>query len=105
MVIGSQNIIKFRNGTGLDVRGTLTANADILGQNIFFTSERDDNWGGDTNNDGTNTAPASRNWIGVRFYDESNDASVMRRCMLRYAGSGNIGGISLYDAGSNNRLL
>jgi hypothetical protein len=98
MVIGSQNIIKFRNGTGLDVRGTLTANAPA-GQNIFFTSERDDNWGGDTNNDGTNTSPASRNWIGVRFYNESNDASVMRRCMLRYAGSGNIGGISLYDAG------
>ena len=98
MVIGSQNIIKFRNGTGLDVRGTLTANASV-GQNIFFTSERDDNWGGDTNNDGTNTSPASRNWIGVRFYDESNDASVMRRCQLRYAGSGNIGGISLYDAG------
>ncbi len=98
MVIGSQDIIKFRNGIGLDVRGTLTAIANV-GQNIFFTSERDDNWGGDTNNDGSSTAPASRNWIGVRFYDESNDASVMRRCQLRYAGSGNIGGISLYDAG------
>ncbi len=98
MVIGSQDILKFRLNVGLDVRGTLTANAAV-GQNIFFTSERDDNWGGDTNNDGTNTAPASRNWDGVRFYNESNDASVMRRCMLRYAGSGNIGGISLYDAG------
>lgn len=98
LVIGSQNILKFRNGYALDVRGTLTANASV-GQNIFFTSDRDDNWGGDTNNDGTNTAPASRNWIGVRFYNESNDASVMRRCQLRYAGSGNIGGISLYDAG------
>jgi hypothetical protein len=98
MVIGSQNIIKFRVGYGLDVRGTLTANANV-GQNIFFTSDRDDNWGGDTNNDGTNTSPASRDWIGIRFYNESNDASVMRRCMLRYAGSGNIGGISLYDAG------
>lgn len=98
MIIGSQNILKFRYGTAFDVHGTLTANASV-GQNIFFTSERDDNWGGDTNNDGTNTAPAVGNWYGVRFYDESNNASVMRRVKLRYAGYSNIGGISLYDAG------
>jgi len=98
MVIGSQNILKFRYGTMFDIRGTLTADAAI-GQNIFFTSDRDDNWGGDTNNDGTSTAPAVSNWYGVRFYNESNDASVMRRCKLRYAGYGSIGGISLYDAG------
>ena len=98
LVIGSQNILKFRNGYAMDIRGTLTANAAV-GQNIFFTSDRDDNWGGDTNNDGTSTAPASGNWYGVRFYDESNDASVMRRCKLRYAGYTSIGGISLYDAG------
>jgi parallel beta-helix repeat protein len=97
MVIGSNNILKFKMNDALNVYGTLTANAPV-GENIYFTSERDDNWGGDTNNDGTNTAPASRNWVGVRFYNESNDASVMRRCMLRYAGSGLIGGISLYDA-------
>ncbi|MBM4056604.1 MAG: hypothetical protein FJ264_18435, partial [Planctomycetes bacterium] len=79
MVIGSQNILKFRYPTTFDIRGTLTADAAI-GQNIFFTSDRDDNWGGDTNNDGTSTAPAVGNWYGVRFYNESNDASVMRRC-------------------------
>lgn len=95
--IGSQCILKFRTGTGLEIRGTLNANAGV-GQNIFFTSERDDNWGGDTNNDGTNTAPAVSNWNGVKFLNESNDASIMRRCKLRYAGSGNIGGLTMYDA-------
>ncbi len=98
MIIGSQNILKFRNGTAFDIRGTLNANASV-GQNIFFTSDLDDNWGGDTNNDGTNTAPANSNWYGIRFFDESNNASVMRRCQLRYAGYSGIGGISLYDAG------
>ncbi len=97
MVIGSQNILKFRVNTTFDIRGTLTADATV-GQNIFFTSDRDDNWGGDTNNDGTSTAPASGNWYGIRFFDESNNASVLRRCKLRYAGYSSIGGISLYDA-------
>ena len=97
MIIGSQNILKFRVNTTFDIRGTLTADATV-GQNIFFTSDRDDNWGGDTNNDGTSTAPASGNWYGIRFFDESNNASVLRRCKLRYAGYSSIGGISLYDA-------
>jgi len=95
--IGYQNILKFRMYTALEVRGTLNADASP-GQNIFFTSERDDNWGGDTNNDGTATAPAVSNWYGIRFYNESNDASVMRRCKLRYAGYSSIGGITMYDA-------
>jgi hypothetical protein len=97
MVVGSQNILKFRVNTTFDIRGTLTADATV-GQNIFFTSDRDDNWGGDTNNDGSSTAPASGNWYGIRFFDESNNASVLRRCKLRYAGYSSIGGISLYDA-------
>jgi parallel beta-helix repeat protein len=98
MVIGSTNILKFQIGTVLDVNGTLVANAN-LGENIFFTSIRDDNWGGDTNNDGTTTAPAQSNWYGVRFLDPSNDATcLMRRCKLRYAGTSNIGGISMYNA-------
>ncbi|MCB0806624.1 MAG: right-handed parallel beta-helix repeat-containing protein [Bacteroidales bacterium] len=98
LVIGADNILKFKLNDVLNVYGTLTANPSA-GHYVYFTSERDDNWGGDTNNDGTNTAPASRNWTGIKFYNESNDASVMRRCLLRYAGAGNIGGISLYDAG------
>lgn len=98
MVVGSSNILKFQIGYALDVNGALVANAN-LGENIFFTSYRDDNWGGDTNNDGTTTAPAQSNWYGVRFNDPSNDATcLMRRCKLRYAGQSNIGGISMYNA-------
>ncbi|MCX6305171.1 MAG: right-handed parallel beta-helix repeat-containing protein [Bacteroidetes bacterium] len=98
MVVGSNNILKFQIGYALDVNGALVANANP-GENIFFTSYRDDNWGGDTNNDGTTTAPAQSNWYGVRFNDPSNDATcLMRRCKVRYAGGGNTGGISMFNA-------
>jgi len=98
LVVGSTNILKFQIGYSLDVNGALVANANP-GENIFFTSFYDDNWGGDTNNDGSTTAPAQSNWYGVRFNDPSNDATcLMRRCNLRYAGAGNIGGISMFNA-------
>jgi len=98
LVVSSANILKFQDYTYLDVNGTLVANANVA-ENIFFTSYKDDNWGGDTNNDGTATAPATGNWYGVRFQDASSDATcLMRRCKLRYAGAGNTGGISMFTA-------
>lgn len=99
MVIAGTNVLKFAMYKALDVNGSLSAEAGA-GENIFFTSIRDDNWGGDTNNDGTTTTPAVSNWYGIRFNDLSNDITcVMRRCKLRYAGYQNIGGISMYNAG------
>ena len=98
MVIGSNNILKFQIGNTLDVNGALVANANV-GENIFFTSIYDDNWGGDTNNDGITTAPTQSNWYGIRFEDPSNDATcLMRRCKVRYAGANNTGGISMFNA-------
>ncbi|MBI2968120.1 MAG: right-handed parallel beta-helix repeat-containing protein [Bacteroidetes bacterium] len=97
--IASGNILKFNSGTGLYVNGILIATANA-GESINFTSVIDDNWGGDTNNDGTATAPASQNWYGVVFNDASNDAQcVMRRCNLRFAGANNSGGVTMSNAG------
>jgi parallel beta-helix repeat protein len=96
--VASGNTLKFNDGTGLEVRGALIANAAV-GEQISFTSMRDDNLGGDSNVDGTASAPGYRNWYGVRFYDTSNDTiSLMRRCLVRYAGQSEIGGITLYNA-------
>jgi hypothetical protein len=96
--IASGDMLKFSSGGRLDVSGSLNAVAAVA-QNITFSSYVDDNVGGDTNGDGTATAPASRNWDGVVFEDASIDGScIMRRCKITFAGSGNIGGISMYNA-------
>ncbi len=96
--IASTNMLKFGSGVRLSVNGTLIADASP-GENIYFTAYTDDNVGGDTNGDGTATSPASRYWDGVYFYDSSDDVScVMRRCMMSFAGSGNIGAISMENA-------
>ena len=56
------------------------------GENIFFTSEYDDSWGGDTNNDGSSTSPSPGNWDGVYFNDSTiGNNSVLNRCNIRYA--------------------
>ncbi|MDO9154702.1 MAG: hypothetical protein Q7U47_13535, partial [Paludibacter sp.] len=55
LTVASKNILKFQNGNSMNVEGSLIANAAV-GENIYFTSILDDNWGGDTNKDGTTTA-------------------------------------------------
>ncbi|MDP2208701.1 MAG: right-handed parallel beta-helix repeat-containing protein [Bacteroidota bacterium] len=91
--IAHGNAVKFSNYANLNVEGTLIA------KDVTFTAYTDDNIGGDTNGDGTATAPTSSYWGGVVFRDVSNDAScVMRRCKITFAGAGNIGGVSMYNA-------
>ena len=95
--IASTNILKF-NGGYLYVSGVIVAIAGP-GQGIYFTSYLDDNLGGDTNADGTATAPAMGNWGGVYFNGSPLDSlSVMRRCWVYFAGGGNVGGISMNNA-------
>jgi len=98
LVVGSNNVLKIAEGYGINVSGALNADADN-DEFIYFTSYKDDNWGGDTNKDGTATAPYSKAWSGIRFEDSSVDANcVLRRCMVRYAGANEKGGINMYNA-------
>ena len=98
--IASGNVMKFQGGS-LVVLGALRAIAGT-GQKIYFTSYRNDNLpapGFDTNGDGSATAPASQDWGGVAFQPSATDnQSVMRRCSISFAGSGNVGGVSMYGS-------
>jgi parallel beta-helix repeat protein len=86
--VANNSILKFQGGTGLEVNGIFSANA-TAGQSIFFTSWKDDNWGGDSNGDAGATSPARNDWTGIKFNDNSIDGScILRRAQIRYAGNG-----------------
>jgi hypothetical protein len=89
--IASGNILKLSQD--LVIAGTLMAVAGA-GENIWFTSVKDDNLGGDTNDDGTATFPAPRSWGAIRFKPNSDPASTMQRCIVSFGGSGSISGVS-----------
>lgn len=87
LTIANNNILKFPYG-GLTIDGSFSANA-IEGQSIYFTSYKDDNWGGDSNEDASASSPAQSNWEGIKFNNSSIDSScVLRRVKIRYANKG-----------------
>jgi hypothetical protein len=78
----------FKSNSNINVSGILVANA-AAGTSLYFTSTKDDNWGGDSNGDGNLTSPARSDWTGIRFFDTSVDtANILRRCQIRFANYG-----------------
>jgi|GEM_PF-3210106 len=80
--------LQFGLGSALDVRGRLHA-CGTSGKPIVMTSERDD-----PERRGAST-PQPGDWIGVRFFDQSNDESVLSHVQIRYAGRDNHGAVHL----------
>ena len=96
--VASGNILKFAQNTGMTVNGALIAEA-AEGQNIKFTSYKDDNAGGDTNGDLAATAPGNGDWSGVKFNVSALDSvSLMRRCIVNFGGYYQQGGVSMFNA-------
>ena len=78
-------VIKSQYGYNIVVYGTLIANG-AEGDEIVFTSVSDDNHGnpGDTNRNGTNTAPEIGNFGGI-YFAEGSSASSLTNFILKYS--------------------
>ncbi len=88
-------IIKGTGSAGIRIQRAFIAEGRTQPESlIVFTSYRDDFYGGDTNNDGTATAPAAGNWGSVWVDGTAIDPEVrFKDCVFRYGGSGTTQGV------------
>lgn len=89
-------ILKASGNLIVTIDGTLVTNG-TRSNPVIFTSFHDDAAGGDTNGNGTATAPAPGQWFGVVFTDAA-DASTLDHTIVRYTGVGYLPAISLRSA-------
>jgi hypothetical protein len=68
----------------LIVDGTLNIQG-VSGNEVVFTSSRDDSYGGDSNGDGTATTPSPGKWGYVKI---NNASSTIHHAIFRYGGLG-----------------
>jgi hypothetical protein len=80
-------IVKFKTGpTGkaaMEIYGKILAQGTAANP-VVFTSFYDDEYGGDTNNDATNTGPSKGDWYWLHF---SSSGSVLDNTIIKYGGS------------------
>ena len=76
-------VLKFDSGQGITVNAGATLEAiGTRAQPIVFTSIKDDEHGGDTNQDGNNTAPQPGDWLRIA----TSGNVVMDYCNVYYGG-------------------
>lgn len=79
-------VVKFSPGKGLDVNNG--GRLEIVGtavQPVVLTSRKDDAFAGDTNEDGSRTAPAAGDWRSIRIAD--GGAANVRHALIRFGGN------------------
>ena len=88
-------IIKPSTGLQFAVDGTLIANG-TLANPVVFTAFEDDDWGGDTNNNGPSSGTPGQ-WRGLIF-NAGAGASTLTRTLIRYFGYSSTDGLELSGA-------
>ncbi len=87
-------VVKFAAGSGLTVYGTLSAPGTAAAP-ITLTSIKDDTVGGDTNDDGGDSAPTAGDWPGIAAARSANAA---RPALTLSYGTVRYGGIASAEA-------
>ena len=90
-------VVKFGSECRFDISGSLNA-VGTSPEPIYFTDSRDDTVGGDTNADGSASAPAPGWWRGINIWD--GGSATMDYCTVRYSL-----GYSIYQVGTWGGIL
>ena len=80
-------IFKFKSSGKIEIKGNLLAQGTSE-KPIIFTSWKDDEQGGDTNNDEDNSLPVPGDWKWISFIDSN---SVIENIIVKYGGSSTAG--------------
>jgi len=101
LTIHPEVVIKFlRHNSYIRVNGALRSNANP-GEEIIFTSLKDDSKGGDTNDDGNASNPEKGDWWCIVFNESARDtASLLNNCVLNYGGRDQSGYTNRKDYGT-----
>lgn len=104
ITVGATGVLTLQAGTVIKGTGshtiTVSGVLDVNGTNgapVVFTSIHDDQYGGDTNNNGGATSPAPGDWDGIVFQSGAA-ASTVDGARVRYAGNGGVAAVRLNDA-------
>lgn len=73
LTLGDDVVLKFTDpDCSLELLGGMNSLNNFNGENVHFTSFRDDSRKGDTNGDGDSTSPAVADWTGIYIDDWGN---------------------------------